>query len=102
MYIYPVLAVFNALVTIGSFVFNGLGGSEPDGTIFKNRTGELSDYYYTAITPAGWTFGIWGVIYAWQALWVTYSVVNIFRKTQSWGGGPGGDPVYSSPEFIPA
>ena len=55
----------------------------------------MSDYFYTAITPAGWTFSIWGVIYTWQALWVIYSIINIFRKT------PHGEPAYSSPEFIP-
>ena len=25
------------------------------------------------ITPAGWAFSIWGVIYTWQALWVIYA-----------------------------
>ncbi|RUS75542.1 hypothetical protein EGW08_016692, partial [Elysia chlorotica] len=93
--LYPVLAVVNLLVMVGSFAINGLSGSGPDGTIFKNKTAVLSRHFYTAITPAGWTFSIWGIIYTWQALWVVYSVINIFRKT------PDGDPVYSSPEFLP-
>ncbi|GFR95660.1 hypothetical protein ElyMa_006278400 [Elysia marginata] len=39
---------------------------------------------------------IWGIIYTWQALWVIYSIANIWRK------GPGGKPAYSNPEFIPS
>ncbi|RUS83023.1 hypothetical protein EGW08_009211 [Elysia chlorotica] len=92
--LYQALAIFNFVVMIVSFAINGLNGAG-DGVIFKNTTGELSDYYYTAITPAGWTFSIWGFIYTWQALWVIYSLVNICRK------GPGGKPAFSNPEFIP-
>lgn len=62
--------------------------------IFLNKTGDLSDKYYTQITPAGWTFSIWGFIYTWQALWIVYSLVNICRK------GPGG-PAYDNPMFLP-
>jgi hypothetical protein len=43
--------------------------------------GDQSDKYYLEVTPAGWTFSIWGFIYAWQAAWVLYSIINIFRKT---------------------
>ncbi|KAK3772734.1 hypothetical protein RRG08_013427 [Elysia crispata] len=93
--LYPVLAIVNFVAMIVSFTINGLNGAG-DGIIFKNTTGELSDYFYTAITPAGWTFSIWGFIYTWQALWIIYSVVNICRK------GSGGKPAYSNPEFIPA
>lgn len=35
------------------------------------------------ITPAGWTFSIWGVIYVWETLWLIYTIANIFRKTES-------------------
>lgn len=94
--LYPALAILNLVVMIASFAFNGLSGSGPDGVIFKNSTSDLSKYFYTAITPAGWTFSIWGFIYTWQALWVIYSVINICRK------GPGGKPTYSNPEFIPS
>lgn len=59
-----------------------------------NKTGDLSRVYYTEITPAGWTFSIWGFIYTWQALWIVYSLVNICRK------GPNG-PAYSDPMFLP-
>ena len=62
--------------------------------IFKSTPGNQSDKYYLEITPAGWTFSIWGFIYTWQALWVLYSVVNLFRST------PQG-PVYLSPAVLP-
>ena len=31
------------------------------------------------VTPAGWAFSIWGVIYTWQALWVIYAWSFICR-----------------------
>ncbi|GFR97128.1 hypothetical protein ElyMa_006316900 [Elysia marginata] len=93
--LYPALAILNFVAMVVSFAINGLSGSGPDGTVFKNKTGDLSDYFYTEITPAGWTFSIWGFIYTWQALWVIYSVINICRKA------PGGEPAYASPMFIP-
>lgn len=34
--------------------------------IFINTTGGVSDQYSIEITPSGWTFSIWGVIYFWQ------------------------------------
>jgi len=42
-------------------------------------TGDVSDKYNTEITPAGWAFSIWGVIYTWQTLWIIYSLTLICR-----------------------
>jgi hypothetical protein len=47
------------------------------------------------VTPAGWTFSIWGVIYIWQTLWLIYAIVNIFRKTDS-------GLAFNSPELMTA
>lgn len=55
-----------------------------------------SDKYYLDITPAGWTFSIWGVIYTWQALWILYSLVNLFRKNCYH------EPLYASPYVLPS
>ena len=52
-----------------------------DTPIFKSTQTNLSAKYDTAITPAGWTFSIWGVIYAWQALHLLYGFINLWRKT---------------------
>ncbi|XP_059173978.1 uncharacterized protein LOC131954369 [Physella acuta] len=92
--LYPLLAITNSIFMIGQFVINGLSASGPDGTVFQNRTGDISAKFETPITPAGWTFSIWGFIYAWQTLWVIYSLVNICRKS-------GSGPLYENPRFLP-
>lgn len=55
-----------------NLILNGLAGA---GMLFGVQTGAVSDAEPTAITPPGWAFGIWGVIFAgvavfavWQAL----------------------------------
>lgn len=63
--------------------------------IFTQSTGNISDKYYVEITPAGWTFSIWGFIYAWQAAWIIYACVNLFRKTEQ-------GPAYNNPVLLPA
>ncbi|XP_076437414.1 uncharacterized protein LOC143276672 [Babylonia areolata] len=88
------LIIFNVILLIALFALNGISAAGLDNGIFKSTVGNQSDKYSVEITPAGWTFSIWGFIYAWQALWVLYSVVNIFRKT------PQG-PNYISPPVLP-
>ena len=47
---------------------------------YQSDTGNISDVYSTQITPAGWAFSIWGVIYTWQALWLLYAWTFVFRE----------------------
>ncbi|KAK3592746.1 hypothetical protein CHS0354_016502 [Potamilus streckersoni] len=75
-------------------VFNALS-ARGDGVLFLSNQANLSDKYYLEITPAGWTFSIWGFIYTWQALWLLYSFILLFRKT------PIG-PAYLNPEVVPS
>lgn len=63
-----IAVAFAALFNVG---FNALAGA---GMLFDVQTGTVSDAVPTPITPAGWTFGIWSVIFAgvlvfavWQA-----------------------------------
>lgn len=63
--------------------------------IYKNSTGDISDVFNLQITPAGWTFSIWGFIYAWQALWLVYGLTSICRKTR------GGHYIYTLPVMPP-
>lgn len=63
-----IAVVLAALFNVG---FNALAGA---GLLFDVQTGAVSDAVPTPITPAGWTFGIWSVIFAgllvfaaWQA-----------------------------------
>ena len=51
--------IFNTLNSVGGFA------------IFQNTIGGLSDKYPLDITPAGWAFSIWGIIY----LWITISII---------------------------
>ena len=55
-----------------NLVLNGLAGA---GLLFGRPTGAVSDAARTPITPAGWTFSVWSVIFVgvavfavWQAL----------------------------------
>lgn len=43
-----------------NLVLNGLAGA---GLLFGVQTGSVSDSVPTGVTPAGWTFGIWSVIF---------------------------------------
>ena len=70
------------VILLATFVVNGLAASN-DATKFgfKNGTGRISDEFYTEITPAGWTFAIWGIIYAWQTVWILYGWSFVFRPS---------------------
>jgi len=74
-----------------TLVFNGLASA--DTPLYKSDTSTLSDKYYLEITPSGWTFSIWGVIYTWQALWIIYTIINLFRKTDQ-------GPLYANPVLM--
>ena len=60
------------LAAVFNLVMNGLAGA---GVLFGTTTGSVSDAAPTPITPAGWAFSIWSVIFLgvgvfamWQAL----------------------------------
>ncbi|XP_053383038.1 uncharacterized protein LOC123540311 [Mercenaria mercenaria] len=74
-------------------IFNGLAMDSGNG-LYESDTGTLSDKYYLEITPASWTFSIWGFIYTWQALWIIYAIVNLFRRTEK-------GPYYTYPVLLP-
>lgn len=57
------------IVLIGTVVVNGLANVIPFNNI---TTGEVSDLYPTAFTPANYVFGIWGVIYVGLFLFALY------------------------------
>lgn len=50
---------------------------------FSTTTGNVSDVYVTEITPSGWTFSIWSVIYVWLTLMIIYILANLCRKYSS-------------------
>ncbi|XP_061178508.1 uncharacterized protein LOC133187160 [Saccostrea echinata] len=90
-----VLTVINPIVYAVATIFNSLSGETGQKLgIFKSSTGSISDKYKVNITPAGWMFSIWGVIYIWEAVWIVYTIVNLFRKTEN-------GPLYCNPILLP-
>ncbi|XP_062260876.1 uncharacterized protein LOC133968712 [Platichthys flesus] len=66
-----------AVVFVGVLIVNALAGAGK--AFFSSSTGNVSARYETGITPAGWTFSIWGVIYTWLTLMVIYITCYVFR-----------------------
>ena len=60
---------------------------------FKNGTGDISDAYYLEITPIGWAFSIWGIIYTWLLLGIIFILITICRQNHA-------GPVYLNPPVI--
>ena len=68
----PLRQIAVVLAATVNLVFNGLAGA---GLLFGVQTGAVSDGVPTGVTPAGWAFAIWSVIFVgvavfavWQAL----------------------------------
>lgn len=71
---------FATVILLATFTINGFAGAgDPSSFGFSNSTGNISDEYYTAVTPAGWTFSLWGIIYFGQALWILYAWTIVCR-----------------------
>lgn len=80
-----VLSVISFIAYILTLILNGFAtpNIRPGflNDLYGNNlsTGDVSDKYSTDITPAGWAFTIWSVIYTWQTLWLLYSLSMICR-----------------------
>ncbi|XP_039900445.1 uncharacterized protein LOC120741530 [Simochromis diagramma] len=70
-----VLAVIFYIVTIVLSALAALG-KHP----FLSTTANISDEFVTQITPSGWTFTIWSIIYIFMGSGVLYVFAGIFRK----------------------
>ncbi|XP_053198844.1 uncharacterized protein si:ch211-161h7.5 [Scomber japonicus] len=84
--------VLSLLFFIITVVFNALAG--PGIYPFLRSTGNISDEFTTQITPSGWTFSIWSVIYAFLASVLAYVLSGLCRKN-AYGY------VYCSPAILP-
>ncbi|XP_037535197.1 uncharacterized protein LOC119412283 [Nematolebias whitei] len=69
-----ILSVVFFLIVV---VFNALAGTGIGP--FVSTAANVSARYETDITPAGWTFSIWSVIYIWLSLMVIYLTSYVFR-----------------------
>jgi len=86
--IFVSVAVFIVMTT-----FNALAGSGSAPQIFNSTVGNLSDKYDTMITPAGFTFSIWGVIYLWLAVALLVIILSIFLNNSM-------GKLYLNPPFV--
>lgn len=70
--------VLSLLVFITKIVLNYLsgGGKGP----FPRSNSNVSAIFYLEITPAGWAFSIWGVIYTLNGIYIIYAFSTLFRE----------------------
>lgn len=47
---------------------------------YRTTTANVSSVFDTQITPSGWTFNIWSVIYIWLTAMVIYILTGLCRK----------------------
>ncbi|XP_064642304.1 uncharacterized protein LOC135496750 [Lineus longissimus] len=90
-----ILIVGAAVAFFITAIFNGAASSfGKDLGLFLNSTADISDIYSLDITPAGWVFSIWGLIYLWQAIFLVYGIASIFRKGED-------GYLYRTPAVVP-
>ncbi|KAI1902225.1 hypothetical protein AGOR_G00042520 [Albula goreensis] len=76
-----VAVVLSVLVFIAAMALNALAGTGNKNGPFHQSTGNVSYKYETEITPAGWTFSIWGVIYTWLSAMLAYCLTSLCRRS---------------------
>ncbi|KAF6019753.1 hypothetical protein EB796_021981 [Bugula neritina] len=78
------LIIAHGVVFVGVLVINYLSSSNVgvSSGLYKSSTGDVADKYEILISPAGWTFTIWAVIYIWQFIHIIYSFTLICRKNK--------------------
>lgn len=72
------ITIVNLLAFITMLVVNVLSNS---GALGGSTTGEVSSEFQNLITPAGWTFSIWGVIYVLLMIFILASFFNDSAKS---------------------
>ncbi|XP_068796791.1 uncharacterized protein [Struthio camelus] len=83
------LATFTVMVILNAGNATGLFKG-----LFQSTPGNISGKYNTDFTPAGKTFLIWNVIYAWQLAWLLYALSGICRRNEL-------GCVYLEPDLLP-
>lgn len=78
------LKVANFIALAVMLVFNFYGAF---GLLTGLSVGMVSDKFHTYLTPAGYAFGIWSIIYLWLIVFVFYTGRTLFWKP----GNPGTD-----------
>lgn len=79
-----ILQVANGFSLIFTIIFNYLSNTG----IFNGKTiGNVSDQYHTLITPAGYAFSIWGLIYLLLLGFVFYTGRSLFNTAKNEADG---------------
>lgn len=73
-----ILILSNTLAFLGVLIVNTLANALP---LNGKSTGELSDQYPNLFTPAGLTFSIWGIIYAWLIVFIGCQLAALFKPS---------------------
>ncbi len=74
------LQIANGVALVFTIIFNYLSNTG----IFDGKTiGDVSDQYNTSITPAGYAFSIWGLIYVLLFAFVIYTGRSLFKPDKN-------------------
>ncbi|XP_012939472.1 uncharacterized protein LOC101845778 [Aplysia californica] len=97
--VFAMLIIGTALLFASLLFLNFLSASpNMSHGLFNHSISGVSSMYPLNITPAGWAFSIWGVIYLLQLSWILYSLALICRQTPE---GPAYlNPMVLSPAFF--
>ena len=66
------LSILVVVATVATIIFNALAGT---GRLNGVMTNEVSDKYPTVLTPAGYAFSIWGLIYVGLIAFTIYQLL---------------------------
>ncbi|XP_072269414.1 uncharacterized protein [Pyxicephalus adspersus] len=78
---------------ICTVIFNAMSAVALKG-LFITTASNISAKYPLDVTPAGWTFSIWSVIYIWNGLWIVYACSTLFRRNKM-------GRIYAKPDIHP-
>jgi len=94
------LIIITFLALLVTVILNYLSSGMFELDIYVSTTGDVSDSFYTPITPAGWTFSIWALIYLYQFVWMIYGLTTICRRNKKTGDYLYMSPAYSMPPTL--
>jgi hypothetical protein len=67
--------------TLNVLITYGIGVA---GLFDLPTNGDLSRKYQTLVTPVGWAFSIWGLIFTFQLVWVVFQTVSKQNRNSEW------------------
>eukprot|EP00448_Togula_jolla_P013184 CAMPEP_0170603762 /NCGR_PEP_ID=MMETSP0224-20130122/19078_1 /TAXON_ID=285029 /ORGANISM="Togula jolla, Strain CCCM 725" /LENGTH=280 /DNA_ID=CAMNT_0010928651 /DNA_START=102 /DNA_END=941 /DNA_ORIENTATION=+ len=68
-------------ISLAAFVLNLVITYTSLTGLFGETNSDLSKKYQTPVTPAGWAFSIWGLIFVWEAVFAVAQMFSPFRDS---------------------